>query len=98
AETTAPPLTRTGKNKDEAFGVSASSDAIAPPDKWVADLTQPAGPGGGRSWRGCPPPLSPTVQATDRLSYAEAVGKAQKSVFKWYRIVNLDPYHGTAPL
>jgi hypothetical protein len=98
ASATATILTLTGKIAEEAFGVSVFSDDITPPDKWVADLTQAPGPGGQRSWRFCPPPLFPTVQATDRLSYGEAVAKAQKSVFKWYRIVNLDPYHGSAPL
>jgi len=98
ATATATTLTLTGLDPAMAFGVAASSFLITPPDKWTAVLTQPAAPGGQRSWRQCPPPLFPTVIATDRLSYGEAQAKARKSVFKWYRIVNLNPYTGAAPL
>lgn len=91
-------LTLTGLNGQEAFGVGVDSNEVAQPDSWTSELVQPAGPAGERSWRTCPPPLFPTVQATDRLSYGEAVAKAQKSVFKWYRIVNLDVFDGKAPI
>jgi hypothetical protein len=98
AGTTATTLTLTARDNGVAFAVDATSVTVAAPDRWYAELTTPPGPGGGRSWRQCPPPMFPTVEATDRLSYSEAVQKAQKSVFRWYRIVNIDTYTGQPPV
>lgn len=49
-----------------------------------------AGGLGTACWANSNPPIFFTVQATDRLSYSEAVAKARKSVFKWYRVLNQD--------
>lgn len=45
-------------------------------------------PGG---WKNCLPPTFAAVVATDRLSYFEAVSLAQESVFRCFRVRNIDP-------
>lgn len=52
----------------------------------------------GRTWKGTPPPHFRNVRGTDRLAKMEAVSKAQKTVFKYFRIMNVDPSTGDAPL
>lgn len=44
------------------------------------------------SWNRSKPPEFTEVQPTERLSYAEARALAVKSVFRCYRIVNVDPH------
>ncbi len=47
-------------------------------------------PGGQfqNAWAYCGPPTFSSVQATPRLTKQQAVEKAKKSVFKWFRVVN----------
>lgn len=68
-----------------------------PTAAYQISTTQPAGEYGG-SWRYCPPPLFAYVRATDRLSYSEALQLARKSVFRCYRLRNVDPWSRQPPL
>lgn len=52
----------------------------------------------GPTWETSGPPSFVAVQATDRLSYGEALALARKSVFKCYRILNVDPATRRAPM
>lgn len=45
-------------------------------------------------WGACGPPSYANVVATTRLTYYAAVEMAQKSVFKKYRVANVDPVTG----
>ena len=49
-------------------------------------------------WRFSPPPFHGDVQATDRLTRAQALALAQESVWKWYRILAVDPFDGRWPM
>lgn len=42
-------------------------------------------------WSMCPPPEFPLVESTARLAYSEAQDRARRSVFRCYRIVNVNP-------
>jgi hypothetical protein len=41
-------------------------------------------------WTACSGPVWPTVQATDRLTYDQAVALAEESVYRCYKVVNSD--------
>jgi hypothetical protein len=56
---------------------------------------KPAEP--GRTWTSTPPPFA-GVTPTDRLTYTTAVGLARKSVFRCFRVMNVDPHARTGPL
>lgn len=43
-----------------------------------------------KTWEYSPPPYFPGVRATERLTVEQARQKAQKSVWKWYRISGMD--------
>lgn len=43
-----------------------------------------------RGWDYCPPPLFPTVVATDRLTKEAAIAKAQKCIWRVYRLTGQD--------
>jgi hypothetical protein len=53
---------------------------------------------GGGDWSTCPPPSFSSVLATERLSRLEAQMKAKATVFRCYRIKNVDPATGKGPL
>ena len=63
--------------------------ATDPQPGFLAELIQAASEG-RKSWAYCPPPLFPTVRATDRLTYQQAVDRARGCIWLTYRIVNLD--------
>lgn len=96
-------FTISGKRNDIAFNVAITPVYTAGPPP--ADLptsyslkqTQ-ASASGGRGWSSCPPPHFRSVIATERLSYMEAVGKAQKSVWRCFRVMNADPQTRKSPL
>ncbi len=56
------------------------------------------GQDGGRSWRYCPSPTFPSVIPTPRLAYEEARAMAQKCIWRYWRIVLVDPCTGSPPL
>lgn len=73
----------------EGFSVELFSDARTVSD-WLTFRVVNDGPTKENPWRNSNPPLFTTVRATNRLSYSEARGLAQRSVFKCYRIRNVD--------
>lgn len=85
-------LTLTGKPVGWSFGVAAETSAAAP-DSLTAALSQEASLGGG-DWSWCRPPNFRPVRATERLTYEEAVALARKSVYRCYRVTNIDPTNG----
>lgn len=89
-------VTLTGKTQGVPFDVEGRMSPLAAPGKWTILLVQ-AAQKGGTSWQYCLPPLFPTVRATDRLTYTQAVALAQKSVFRCYQLSDLD-VSGTGPI
>lgn len=89
-------LTLTGKQQGYSFGVR-SETSVAAPDRLYTTLVQPAGVGGG-DWSWCRPPNYKAVLPTDRLSYDEAVALARKTVYRCYRVVDVDVSTGKYPI
>ena len=52
----------------------------------------------GNPWSFSGPPDFSNVKATDQLTYSQAKALAQKSVFKWYQVVAVDPANNANPL
>jgi hypothetical protein len=99
ASATATVLTLTGKNQGEVFDVIAVSPDIDPPDTFIGAVTQIAAGRGKNSWAMSCPPDFPTVQAVGgRLSYSEALALAKRTVFKCYRIKDVDIFTNKAPI
>lgn len=90
-------LTITGKFPNVQFGVE-TQQVVPLPNTWVANLAQPASPPNGRSWCYAVPPDFSQVQATPQLSYVEAIQKAQKSVWRMFRILNVNVSTGKPPM
>lgn len=86
-------ITATGKLS--TFSVDASKNADGS-DQWADTRLIQAGGDAKNTWANCPPPFL-NVQATDRLSIIEARGLAEESVFRCFRIRNIDPRARFAP-
>lgn len=91
-------ITMTAKveGKFEVFLLVVSPFAGArwtPPEFAVTRLVNPGGDR-KKSWDWTNVPQFSNVQPTDRLSYIEARGLAQKSVYRCYRILNRDAEDG----
>ena len=92
---TATDATFTGRVNGFSFSLDSSQNLDGSVSQFVTNVVQaPQSP--GACWAYCPPPSFASVQPTDRLSYIEAKGLAQESVWKTYRITNFDP--GSYPL
>lgn len=63
---------------------------------FTAVLTTPAQPA-GRGWDYSPPPLFPGIRATARLTLYQARSLAQKSVFKTFKLSDIDASGQGAP-
>lgn len=94
-------LTLTGLQDGQVFEVAVTGSAGGgggPEDvPYAVGLVQEArlpGP----DWSACPPPTFTAVRPTDRLSYGEALTLARKSVFRYYRILAVDPATYLPPL
>jgi hypothetical protein len=90
-------LTIEGTKPGFGFNVESGYVDGFMPNTTAVTLVQPATKGGG-SWATCIPPTFLGVQATDRLSYIEALRLAKNTVFRCFRVVNRDPFSGTTPL
>lgn len=94
-------LVITGRNPGNSFGVVANLSGPASVYDggagFTAKLTTPATPA-GRGWALSPPPLFPGVRATDRLTLYQARNLAQKSVFKTYKLSDIDVSGVGAPI
>lgn len=69
-----------------AFPASLPNSAPSPTFK---EVFKQAASNGKPSWKFSPPPLFPGVRLTRRLTVEEARQKAQKSVWKYYQLINL---------
>lgn len=90
----------TGKEPGFAFTVGVQTAHVQEtdnPDAYVVATTRQAKPP-GVNWSNCIPPHFAGVNPTDRLSYQEAIGLAQKSVWRYYRVRMVDPDDPTKPL
>jgi hypothetical protein len=94
AEATATVLTITGRTNGEPFWGDTRSDGVPAGESWVGKCTQLAVAPNQKTWAGTHPGNFLAVRATDRLSRAEAVALAQKTVYRCYRIVTDDPRLG----
>lgn len=84
----------------EGQGFTVSFTQVSPgPNRYKLTVGQVGRPGGG-DWSTCPPPLFTSVLATERLSRLEAQQRARATVFKCYRVKNVDPAkgYGAGPL
>ncbi len=90
---TASTIVLTGNAEGFAFPVIAvcagGSNGVEEGAAANAILTQSAF-AGTQGWDYCWPPCYPDVRATDRLTYAQAVALAEKSVFKYFQLINQD--------
>lgn len=90
-------LTITGQIEGKAYCVWCQlSGTITPPASFVPQLVQAAeSPTDG--WSMSKPGEFINVRATAQLTYHQARAKAEKSVYKWYRITTIAP-RGEGPL
>jgi hypothetical protein len=93
ASATATVLTLTGKTDGRPFWSTAEATGVPAGDKWEGECVQVAVAPNQKTWGMCRPPNFNAVRTTDRLSRAEAVALAQKTAFRCYRIMNVDPAH-----
>lgn len=92
-------MTLTGKENGFAFSVSAVGFDASPADnRWMVEMVQAPDGGTDGGWKWADPPAFTAVRPTDRLSREEAQGLARKSVFKYYRIKDVDVSTGKPPM
>lgn len=73
-----------------SFSMSGSVTGGSPTGSMDIANTDEAHKKDQADWSLCPPPLFATVKATDRLTRKQAIALAQKTVWKYYQLVNLD--------
>src|ERR1700676_48465 len=84
----------TGPASGEGFDVGVDSDFSA----IGFNITRVGGGPFASAWAVGIPPGYANIQATDRLTLQQARGLAAKSVFKYYRVTNINPATKTTPL
>jgi hypothetical protein len=98
AAATSTQITLAGQVQGQEFFCSFTSPDVVPPDTFIGSVSQIAAAPGKNSWALSYPLEFPTVVATAALEYAEAKAKAQKSVFRCYRIKDVDVGTNARPI
>lgn len=92
-------ITLTGKADGFGFAVTAVGfDSPATDNRWEVELVQTPDGGTDGGWKWADPPTFAVARPTDRLSRTEAQERARSSVFKCYRILDVDVSTGKKPL
>lgn len=92
-------LILTGREDGYAWGSAEITDPLIPDNaNWsgVSQLPEYGQRVGG--WEYCGPPNYTAAKATDRLAFDQARELARKSVYVYYRVLNLDPERRQGPL